>query len=54
MNKPNYDLIKDKCHVCGQPLWRDYGKQTEKCINGRCKIRNVEFTIPIIQDEEDE
>ncbi len=51
MKKPRYDLSKTNCHVCGRALLRDTGKQTERCIHFACLIRNVDFTIPVMQED---
>ena len=46
MKKPELDLSRENCHVCGNPLVRDIKHQTEHCVHFLCLIRNVDFSIP--------
>ncbi len=46
MKNHELDLTNSKCHACGNSLIRDIKAQTEKCIHPSCLIRNVNFTIP--------
>jgi len=41
------DLSKHNCHVCGHKLDRITTREIERCLNPRCQIYLVEFTIPI-------
>ena len=52
MKKPQPDLTRDKCHVCGSPLKRDMKKLTERCVHFACQIRNVDFSIPFKEVKE--
>ncbi len=51
MEKPRLDLSKTNCHACGKPLNWDIGKQTEWCTHFACLIRNIDFTIPVMQED---
>ena len=51
MKKPELDLSRKKCHACGAILWKDLFKGTEQCIHYACLIKNVRFTIPVLEDE---
>ena len=41
-----FDLSKPNCHVCGKPLKRSFAAQTERCINTKCDLYRVGFSIP--------
>jgi len=47
------DLSREVCHACGSPLVRNLHTRTEKCVHYACLLRNIEFTIPFIETEED-
>ena len=47
------DLSREYCHVCAGPLTRDLETGKEKCIRLGCSARNVEFTIPVVEELED-
>ena len=51
MKKPELDLSKENCHVCGSPLVRNMKAKTEKCIHFMCQIKNVTFDIPFKQEK---
>jgi len=51
MNKPILDLTQDKCHVCNRPMLRNTNTQYESCINPFCLIRNIDFSIPYLQEK---
>jgi hypothetical protein len=53
MKKPKLDLSKPNCHVCGNPLIRNMENQTERCIHFSCKIRNVDFSIRVMQEKKE-
>ena len=53
MEKVNLDLTRKNCHACGQPLFKNLSKQTEQCIYYACLIKNVKFTIPVIEVEDE-
>jgi hypothetical protein len=53
MKKPNYDLSRKKCHACGAPIHRDMKRGVEFCSYFSCRIKNVEFTIPFVQEGEE-
>ncbi len=44
------DLSREYCHVCGGQLTRDLETAKEKCTNLGCSARNVEFSIPVVDD----
>jgi len=52
MKKPKLDLSKENCHCCGNPLVRDMKNLTEKCIHYSCSARNVNFSIPFVDEGE--
>lgn len=47
MEETELDLSKKKCHACGQPVWMDIANQTMRCVHYACKIKNVDFSIPV-------
>lgn len=53
MNKPTLDLSHENCHVCENPLRRDMKKQMERCIHFSCLIRNIDFSIPYLEEKEE-
>lgn len=54
MNKPKLDLSKPDCHVCGNPLRRNPEKKMEQCVHFACQVRNVDFSIPFLQEKSDD
>lgn len=53
VDKPKLDLSKDKCHVCGWGLKRDFENRTEKCTTIGCQVKGVNFSIPYIQEKKE-
>ena len=45
------DISREYCHNCGGQLVRDFDKGTEKCTMPGCAIRNVNFTIPFVDED---
>lgn len=44
------DLTREYCHVCAARLTRDLENAKEKCTNPCCGVRNVEFSIPFVDE----
>ena len=55
MKKPKPDLSRENCHCCGIPLKKDIKNMIEWCINPFCSAKGVNFSIPYLNEgDEDE
>lgn len=53
MKNPVLDLTREVCHACGDPLAKNLRTGKEWCINKGCLIRNIQFTIPYKEPEDE-
>ena len=54
MEKRKPDLSKPNCTCCGNPLMRDMKNLKEKCVHYSCSAKNVNFSIPFLDEGEGE
>ena len=51
MKELKLDLSESYCHSCGNIMRKDIKNKTERCVHFACLIRNIDFSIPVIQEK---